>query len=80
MVSYSSNKMNQPQSPKRKKKNRNFFFGRTPYAKNGFHKKKSQNFFRPRLPILDAAAKSLLIINSKHPTQELGYRESLEFI
>ena len=31
------------------------------------------------LPILDAVAKFLLIIDSKHPTQNLGFRGSLEF-
>ena len=59
-VSCSSNKMNQPQSPKRKKK-------------------PQKNNFCPFLPILDAAAKILLIINSKHPTQKLGFHETLGF-
>ena len=48
--------------------------------KNGFRKKnRKKNNLCPFLPILDAAAKFLLIINSKHPTQKLGFRETLEF-
>ena len=64
-VSCSSSKMNQPQSPKTQKKN----FGITPDAKMGSAKKIANKIF---LPILDAVAKFLLIINSKHPTQKLG--------
>ena len=77
--------LHQPQSPKRKKKPQNFFFGPTSSAKMGSAKKKSEIFFLPTfahfcpfLPILDAAAKFLLIINSKHPTQKLGFCETLE--
>jgi hypothetical protein len=69
--------MNQPQSPKRKKTAKKNFFGPTPYAKMGSAKKSRKIFFCPFLPILHAAAKFLLIINSKHPTQKLGFRETL---
>ena len=72
-VSCSSNKINQSQSPKHKKID---FWCNSP-RKNGFHKKITKiNYF---LPILDAVAKILLIINSKDPTQKLGFRESSEF-
>ena len=69
--------MNQPQSPKRKKNAKKLMFGITPYAKMGSAKKiaKIKHF----LPILDAVAKILLNINSKHPTQKLGFRETLGF-
>ena len=78
MVPCGSNKMNQPQSPKRKKNAKNLIFGVMPYANIGFAKKIAKiKYF---LPILDAVAKILLIINSKHPTQKLGFRESLGFV
>ena len=38
-----------------------------------------QKQFWPFLPILDAAAEFLLIINSKHPAPKLGFRETLGF-
>ena len=73
--------MNQPQSPKRKKKRKKaLIFGVMPDAKMGSANKSCKNkYFCPFLPILDAVAKFLLIINSKHPTQKLGFREYLEF-
>ena len=75
MVSCSSNKMN----PKMQKKNRKKInFWSNTLRKNGLRKKIAKFFFCPFLPILDAAAKFLLIINSKHPTQKLGFRETLE--
>ena len=46
MVSCSSNKMNQPQSPKRKKnRKKKLIFGPTPYAKMGSAKKNCKIFF-----------------------------------
>ena len=67
-----------PQNAK-KKTAKKLIFGPTPYAKMGSAKKIAKIFFCPLLPILDAAAKFLLIIDSKHPTQKLGFRETLEF-
>ena len=74
MVSCSSNKMN----PKVQKKKPQIFFVQHPKQKWVPQKKSQKNFFCPFLPILDAAAKFLLIINSKHPTQKLGFRETLQ--
>ena len=49
-----------------------------PYANMGSKKKIAKiKYF---LPILDAIAKILLIINSTHPTQKFGFRESLGFV
>ena len=67
--------MPQLQSPKRKKKRKKSIFCCNALRKNGFLKKNCEIF----LPILDALAKLLLIINSKHPTETLGFREFLEF-
>ena len=67
-----------PQNAKKNRKKINFWSNTL--RKNGFRKKNHKKiFFCPFLPILDAAAKFLLIINSKHPTQILGFRETLEF-
>ena len=49
-----------------------------PYAKMGSAKKIAK--LRYFLPILDAVAKILLIVNSKHPTQKLEFRETLGFV
>ena len=60
-VSCSSNKMNQPQSPKRKKKRKKLIiFGAASHTKLGSAKKKSQKI-KYFVPILDAVAKILLI-------------------
>ena len=49
-----------------------------PYGKMGSAKTIAKvKYFSP---ILDAVAKLLLTINSKHPTQKLGFRESLGFV
>ena len=45
----------------------------------GSEKNCQKNKFCPFLPILDAVADFLLIINSKHPTHKLGFRETLGF-
>ena len=59
-----------------KKTAENFFWSNT-QRKNGFRKKNRK--FCPFLPFFHAAAKILLIINSKQPTQKLGSRETLGF-
>ena len=80
--SCSSNKMNQPLSPKCKNKTaKKIHFTFNTLRKNWSRRKQSQrkNDFCPFLPILNAAAEILLTINSKHPTQKLGLRETLGF-
>ena len=53
-------------------------FWRNALRKNVLRKKTAK--MKYLLPILDVVAKFVLVINSKHPTQKLGIRESAGFV